>query len=306
MVDRDSILGLELVTLNFNDEGIYGSMPSSKWGNPWDAGYDSKYVVTVSFMGKNLSWHKWAVKPLMDVQAQLVSEGFDKSYHWEDLQTWNKRMIAGTNIPSNHAWPTAIDINPKNNPYTHGALITDIPHRVVEIFMRYDFRWGGNYNSVKDAMHFEYLGEPVKEVERDLYLTKPYMTGNDVLEAQTLLAYYGYAITLDGVFGPKTDAFLRSFQASKMLSVDGVCGLLTKTTLQAKKDDRIIKFGMSGKDVVWVQRIINRVQNAKLVEDGHFGNKMLVAIKSFQKANNLNVDGIVGPKTWKILRHVSN
>jgi hypothetical protein len=305
MENKDSVLGLDLLSLTFNGENIYGSMPTSKWGNPWSAGYNDNYVVIVVFMGESLWWHKWAITPLMDVQAQLIAEGFDKTYHWNDLQTWNKRMIAGTNIPSNHAWPTAIDINPQQNPYGK-KLITDIPYRVVEIFMRYGFKWGGHFHSVKDAMHFEYLGEPVKEGQRILSLTKPYMTGNDVLEAQTLLAYYGYAISLDGVFGPKTEALLRSFQASKMLLVDGVCGSSTWTVLKAKKEDRILREGMTGEDVKWVQKVLNKIHTANLATDGKFGSKTLVAIKLFQQKNSLDKDGIVGKKTWKMLRQESN
>jgi hypothetical protein len=35
--------------------------------------------------------------------------------------------------------------------------------------------------------------------------------------------------------------------------------------------------------------------------DGKFGNKTLSAVKAFQKANNLGVDGIIGKQTWKAL-----
>lgn len=35
-----------------------------------------------------------------------------------------------------------------------------------------------------------------------------------------------------------------------------------------------------------------------LVIDGDFGDRTLFAVKAFQKANNLSVDGIVGPDTW--------
>lgn len=36
--------------------------------------------------------------------------------------------------------------------------------------------------------------------------------------------------------------------------------------------------------------------------DGKFGNKTLSAVKAFQKANSLSVDGIIGKMTWKALQ----
>ena len=309
--DGDSVLGFPSVPLEaeFDGEQLYGKMPSDKWGWPWSSGYDATYVVRVSFMGKSLYWHKWAVVPLMNVQKQLIEEGWDKRYYWTDLQTWNKRMIAGTNVPSNHAWPTAMDINPKQNPMRYdNVLVTDIPTRVVDIFKRYGFRWGGNYRTVKDAMHFEYLGEPVKEYvgRRILSLKSPIMAGNDVKEAQSLLFYYGYDVDIDGKFGEHSDACARSFQSSKMLSSDGIIGTVTWTELLAKRKDKVLRMGTSGKDVEWVQKVINKTINAQIVIDGVFGNDTQVAVKSFQKKNSLIVDGIVGPNTWKMLRTKSN
>lgn len=299
----------DVLAAEFDGEHLYRNMPRDKWGWPWDKNYNATYVVKVNFMGKSLYWHKWAVVPLMNVQKQLLEEGWDKKYYWTDLQTWNKRMIAGTNIPSNHAWPTAIDVNPSKNPYRKdNKLVTDIPVRVREIFKRYGFSWGGDYRTVKDAMHWEYLGAPVKDfVERRvLSLKSPMMTGNDVKEMQTLLAYYGYDIDTDGVFGKHSDACVRSFQSSKMLTSDGVVGEQTWRTLLAKQPDRVIKLGMNGADVVWIQKAINKTIKAQLKVDGAYGRDSETAVKLFQTQNYLIVDGIIGAKTWAILRKRTN
>lgn len=309
--DGDSVLGLASAPLEFNFDGeqLYGRMPPNKWGWPWASGYDATYVVRVRFMGRLLSWHRWAVVPLMNVQKQLMEENWDKRYYWTDLQTWNKRMIAGTRIPSNHAWPTAIDINPRQNPMRRdNVLVTDIPPRIREIFKANGFRWGGDYRTVKDAMHFEYLGEPVKEYvgRRVLSWKSPMMVGNDVREAQTLLAHYGYDITIDGRFGVHSDACTRSFQASKMLLSNGIIDAITWTELLAKRADRLLRGGTSGRDVVWVQRIVNRTIDAQIAHHGIFDADTQVAVKTFQEKNNLVVDGIVGPRTWEMLRKKSN
>ena len=290
-------------------EDIYTAMPSNKWGWPWSSGYNSTYVVKISFMGKSLYWHKWAVVPLMKVQERLLAEGWDSKYYWTDLQTWNKRMIAGTQIPSNHSWPTAIDINPSKNPYrSDNKLVTDIPVRVREIFKANGFRWGGDYNSVKDAMHFEYLGEPIKDYtyQRVLKLTTPYMSGNDVAQSQEYLKWYNYNISADGIFGPHTDACVRSFQASKMLEVDGIVGKNTWAELMAKKDDRILLKGIEGNDVLWVQKAINKIMDKSIDVDGKFGSKTEHAVRSFQGWSNIEKTGEVNRVTWRTLRFKSN
>lgn len=282
-------------------DGLYEAMPTSKWGNISDSNYFSTYVVRVTFMGKSLLWHKWAVVPLMKVQEQLISEGWDKKYSWSDLQTYCKRYIAGTKTWSNHSWPTAIDINPSKNPYGK-KLITDIPSRVVEIFKKNGFKWGGDYKSVKDAMHFEYVGEPVKE-----YVTirtlRAGMKGDDVTSLQKTLKEFGYNISVDGVFGPKTDVIVKSFQASRNLTMDGICGANTYAALKVK--DACLKIGSEGKIVLWIQKVLKKL-GFNLKVDGIFGETTKAKVKDFQKKNNLVVDGIIGDNTWKMLRFKSN
>jgi D-alanyl-D-alanine carboxypeptidase len=57
-----------------------------------------------------------------------------------------------TSVLSSHAWGAAIDINAPENP-TGSAPTMD--RRVVHIFEKWGFRWGGTF-PVPDGMHFEY------------------------------------------------------------------------------------------------------------------------------------------------------
>lgn len=63
------------------------------------------------------------------------------------------------------------------------------------------------------------------------------------------------------------------------------------------RTDTIIRRGMKGESVKWLQYELNR-HGASLVIDGDFKNKTLSAVISFQQKNPpLKVDGAVGPKT---------
>jgi hypothetical protein len=179
----DEALGYDPDWIEYEEsEGLDQDMTMAKnfnlWGNPDAKGFVSQYLIRVNFLGHNVLWHKWAAIPLMQVQAEI--QALHLGYKFTVVQTYNNRNIAGSNEKSNHAWALAVDINPAQNPMG-SKLITDIPVTVRQIFKAHGFRWGGDYIGRKDAMHFEYMGEPVKDPT-----PKKYPTTASLLDAEFL------------------------------------------------------------------------------------------------------------------------
>ena len=61
-----------------------------------------------------------------------------------------------------------------------------------------------------------------------------------------------------------------------------------------------LKIGAKGADVKMLQQALNS-KGFILVIDGDFGPATDTAVRQFQEASGLEVDGIVGPATWKAL-----
>ncbi len=75
--------------------------------------------------------------------------------------------------------------------------------------------------------------EPEKPtLNRELYLTNPYMRGDDVEDAQMLLTAKKYNPgSIDGIFGKKTEIATKNFQSDNNLTVDGIIGKRTAEKL---------------------------------------------------------------------------
>lgn len=69
------------------------------------------------------------------------------------------------------------------------------------------------------------------------------------------------------------------------------------------KERRTLKKGMSGSDVVYMQRILQkeRYDLGKWGADAQFGDSTENALKQFQSEKGMVADGICGPKTWMML-----
>lgn len=116
---------------------------------------------------------------------------------------------------------------------------------------------------------------------------------------QYLLRARGHGVTVDGIFGPRTDAAVRAFQQGRGLAVDGIVGPNTWTALIVQ-----VQQGSRGDAVRAVQeefRFRAGEPSQALQVDGIFGPRTDAAVRGFQQALQLTVDGIVGPVTWRAL-----
>ncbi|UQU61860.1 peptidoglycan-binding protein [Couchioplanes caeruleus] len=123
---------------------------------------------------------------------------------------------------------------------------------------------------------------------------------------QYLLRARGHSVAVDGIFGPRTDAAVRSFQREKGLTVDGIVGPRTWSALIIE-----VRRGAEGDAVRGVQeefqfRNLSGDPANGLAVDGIFGPQTERAVRGFQSALHadipaVTVDGIVGPMTWQAL-----
>lgn len=133
--------------------------------------------------------------------------------------------------------------------------------------------------------------------------------------AQQRLADLGYKVgKVDGKFGFTTYQAARAFQAKNNLKVDGIIGpttwkkLFAATAVPAVSPPKPavpgktvfrIRYGASGAKVTQLQvRLIELGYLGIHQDDGKFGYRTYLAVRSFQHVNKLKVDGVVGQKTW--------
>lgn len=119
--------------------------------------------------------------------------------------------------------------------------------------------------------------------------------GPNVVTVQYLLRHHGHNIPADGDFGPMTESAVTAFQSARGLAADGVVGPQTWPHLIVS-----VRQGSSGDAVRAAQTQLNRY-GAGLAVDGQFGSMTNSAVRSYQSAHGLTVDGIVGPQTWQSL-----
>jgi peptidoglycan hydrolase-like protein with peptidoglycan-binding domain len=126
-------------------------------------------------------------------------------------------------------------------------------------------------------------------------------TEHPVRTLQQLLRAHGKNVAVDGLFGPATDAAVRTFQASRGLAVDGIVGPHTWSALIV-----VVRRGSRGEAVRGVQeefqfRNLSGDPSKGPQIDGSFGPQTEAAVRGFQDALGIAVDGVVGPISWRAL-----
>jgi peptidoglycan hydrolase-like protein with peptidoglycan-binding domain len=132
--------------------------------------------------------------------------------------------------------------------------------------------------------------------------------GPDVKDLQEALIELDFKPgAVDGAFGVYTESAVKMFQSWANLDQDGIVGPLTWEKLDlADKSDPTLKEGSKGVAVRGLQRMLIARGFDPGEIDGRFGAKTKAAVNAFQSDHGLDVDGIVGPKTWDSLRQVES
>jgi len=115
-----------------------------------------------------------------------------------------------------------------------------------------------------------------------------------------------YPHPVDGVSGPWTQAAVRKFQARHGLAVDGVAGPQTRRALGKRGKPRLGKrpmhSGQRGWDIAALQFLLHQRGFEPGGFDGGFGPNTDSAVRRFQRAAHIGVDGVAGPSTLDALR----
>lgn len=123
----------------------------------------------------------------------------------------------------------------------------------------------------------------------------PGAAGKTVVAIQHLMTQRGYELVADGAYGPVSVGAVKRFQEAEGLIADGQVGPQTWPHLVYT-----LREGHGGSHVRGLQVMLNK-HSAGLQVDGDFGSVTRSAVRSYQSANRLYVDGVAGPKTWEAL-----
>jgi hypothetical protein len=181
---------------------------------------------------------------------------------------FNYRKIAGSDRYSCHAYGLAVDINWQLNPVTRdGSIKTNFLDSTINNILNIKtqdglpiFRWGGNYNSYKDPMHFEIYVTPAElavGIIRENFDQKEYIKlglankplrkgdkGNSVMYIQELInetKVLNKPLIIDGDFGNLTQAAVLIFQKAAGIVEDGIVGANTYAKIIEFKNAKVIK-----------------------------------------------------------------
>ena len=118
---------------------------------------------------------------------------------------------------------------------------------------------------------------------------------------QRRLAGAGYPPgPIDGRYGPRTEQAVARFQAALGLEVDGIAGPLTLAALNRPSVVLYPGTGYAGHGAGRVRVLQRRLAGAGYAPgpiDGRYGPRTEQAVRRFQAARGLEVDGIAGPQT---------
>jgi peptidoglycan hydrolase-like protein with peptidoglycan-binding domain len=156
--------------------------------------------------------------------------------------------------------------------------------------------------------------EPTTTTEHSIVLS----TGSTGRQVELLQRELG--ISIDGIYGPETEAAVQRFQVSRGLTADGLAGPATSaalrnhaaatasaasvhTELASDTQSEAATTSEEGSTQPAVGGdAVARLQSAlHLPADGTLGPETEAAIRRLQARHGLTVDGVAGPATWNVI-----
>jgi peptidoglycan hydrolase-like protein with peptidoglycan-binding domain len=222
-------------------------MPTSQ--NGWSAGTPSKIggLDTSYVPGTKVRLPQGVRRGDVATVLHYVAAQFHQ--HVEPLHAgwcwgYNYRPIEGSTALSNHSSGTAIDLNAPRHPMGRrntftSAQVTQI--RRILAFCDGVIRWGGDYRTRPDDMHFEIVKNAAAVAKLAAKIkalgTKPAPPAGTMCKGKLRPVLRrgakGEHVTflqkmigakVDGEFGPATEARVRWYHKMRGLTVDGIAG----------------------------------------------------------------------------------
>jgi peptidoglycan hydrolase-like protein with peptidoglycan-binding domain len=228
--------------------------------------------VPVTVFGKTIPFDKRAANQLL----RAAMKAYSVDYGVTRIESYNcRRTTSGTSM-SAHSWAVAVDINPEQNPFTRGAVITDMPKEFVECFTSEGFGWGGAWRSVKDAMHFSLApnegGKPKPE------------TFDRKLQEQAVALW----VDVNNGVNPEPKVKRPKKKGAKAPPFPGID--MDRKGFARKADPNVKLFQV---------RLVERGWNVPTT--GKFDQRTEQVVRAFQREKRLFVDGVVGKNTWRLV-----
>lgn len=136
--------------------------------NGWPASPDPKKIDANSYLVPGTKLKLRVAKKVAPILINFAAEFNDlvEKLEGKQLDDWGyawRNVRGSTDMLSNHASATAIDLNATKHPL--GAKDTFQPKQVdalLELCDKYHLKWGGTYKRRVDEMHFEITESPLE------------------------------------------------------------------------------------------------------------------------------------------------
>lgn len=270
---------------------------TGKYGHPdFISRLDQAFTAVEHELGVHLS-----IAAGQDIFRDIAGQTYWKNY-------WTARGVprnAAAVGYSNHGLGVCADIS------GNGVRGTTMWNRVAAIFARYNL----HFTVASESWHVQDMNISVRGNVVAIATRTAAYSGNpsfpSIAAFKAVQGGYialGYKLKQDGLDGPATQAVVRDFQRKNGLKPDGIHGPATELKLvaavaaknkgPAHRSRPTLRVGSSGKDVVDLQKILNRYHGEKLKTDGKYGTGTRDAVARVQRKLRINPDGVVGSTTW--------